>query len=151
VVCADGAGSPVTDAGLGLAVREVGRRCSWLGLDIALDGLMFLAEPTSDGLYLAHAYPYSGKASTFLVEGPRPLDPTELSALFDLPVGTGSPTDGLGWRVFRERTVWPWWRDNVVAVGDAAHTAHCSIGYGTYLAFRDAMALVESLAAAPSP
>src|SRR5699024_7147413 len=38
-----------------------------------------------------------------------------------------------------------WWRNNVVLLGDAAHTAHFSIGSGTKLAMEDALALAACL------
>jgi 2-polyprenyl-6-methoxyphenol hydroxylase-like FAD-dependent oxidoreductase len=150
VVRADGAGAPVEDAGFDVTVREVGLPYAWLGLDTVVDGLTFLAEPSADGLYMAHAYPYSNTASTFLVEGPRALGQAELSRLFGVAVRTSPSQEAQSWRMFRERTVWPWSRENVVLVGDAAHTTHYSIGYGTFLAFEDAVALVESLTSAPA-
>jgi anthraniloyl-CoA monooxygenase len=147
VVCADGAGSQAGQAGFGVTVEDVGLPYAWLGLDVPVDGLTFLAEPTADGLFMAHSYPFSDVASTFLVEGPSALEPAEVSRVFGAPVRSGP---GRTWRTFRERTARPWSRENVVLVGDAAHTTHYSIGYGTHLAFEDAAALVDSLAAAPA-
>lgn len=147
VVCADGAGSLADRAGFELTVRHVGPQYAWLGLDHAVDGLMFLAEPAADGLYMAHAYPFTDTASTFLVEGPRALDPEDVEKLFGFGVRTSPSRDTYSWRTFRERTVRPWSLHNVVLVGDAAHTTHYSIGHGTHLAFEDAVVLVDSLAA----
>ena len=42
-----------------------------------------------------------------------------------------------------------WHAGNVVLAGDAAHTAHFSIGSGTKLALEDAIALSSALLAAP--
>jgi anthraniloyl-CoA monooxygenase len=147
VVCADGAGSQADNAGFDTTIRHLGPPYAWLGLDHAVDGLTFLAEPTPDGLYMAHAYPFASAASTFLVEGPHALDHAEVGRLFGVCVRTSPSQDACVWRTFRERTVRPWSRENVVLVGDAAHTTHYSIGYGTCLALEDAMALVDSLAA----
>lgn len=147
VVCADGAGSQADRAGFKTTLRHVGPQYAWLGLDRAVDGLTFLAEATSDGLYMAHAYPFAGAASTFLVEGPHALDPAQTGSLFGMSVQTNPSRGASAWRSFRERTVQPWSRENVVLVGDAAHTTHYSIGYGTCLALEDAVALAESLGA----
>lgn len=147
VVCADGAGSQADRAEFEITVEEIGPSYAWLGLDRAVDGLTFLAEPTVDGLYMAHSYPYTDSASTFLVEGPRPLDQASLAALFRLPVRGGRAQETHGWRTFRERRARRWSRQNIVLVGDAAHTTHYSIGYGTHLALADAVALVECLVA----
>ncbi|MCE7000425.1 FAD-dependent monooxygenase [Saccharothrix sp. S26] len=151
VVCADGAGSLADRSGFDVTTRNVGPQYTWLGLDRALDGLTFLTAPAADGLYLAHAYPFSDRASTFLVEGPRALDREEVEELFGVRVDTGPAGDTYTWRTFRERTVRPWSLDNVVLVGDAAHTTHYSIGHGTHLAFADAEALVTALAGGDSP
>ncbi len=146
VVCADGAGSRADDAGFHTTLQEVGPLYAWLGLDDAVDGLTFLAEPADDGLYVAHAYPFTDAASTFLVEGPQALDAAEVGRLFGVRART-SPSQGADvWGRFRERTVRPWSRENVVLVGDAAHTVHYSIGHGTCLALEDAAALVDRLA-----
>ncbi len=86
-----------------------------------------------------HAYPYSDAMSTFIVEttDALPLDKAECEALF-------------GYELVENRTRWinfvtvrnERWRDgNTVLLGDAAHTAHFSIGSGTKLAMEDAISL----------
>ena len=145
VVCADGAGSIAAATGFDVRVRRIGPPYVWLGLDEAVDSLEFTAQATAAGTYISHAYPYSPSASTFLVEGPRALSAAAVSALFSRSVRTAPGNGALHWRSFRERTVHPWSLRNVVLVGDAAHTAHYSIGYGTALALDDAEALVRAL------
>lgn len=53
------------------------------------------------------------------------------------------------WLTFRTVTNRAWYRDNLVLLGDAAHTTHYSIGAGTTLALEDAMALAAALRGAP--
>ncbi|WP_371640044.1 bifunctional salicylyl-CoA 5-hydroxylase/oxidoreductase [Streptomyces virginiae] len=53
------------------------------------------------------------------------------------------------WTRFRTVVNTRWSHDNVVLLGDAAHTAHFSIGSGTKLAVEDALALAEAVGAAP--
>jgi len=147
VVCADGAGSQADRTEFEITIEQLGPRYTWLGVDRALDGLTFWAEPTPVGPYMAHAYPFTHSASTFLVEGRGALDTASIAAHFRMPVRSNSSARTSTWRTFRQRRAGRWSRDNVVLVGDAAHTTHYSIGYGTHLAFEDAVALVECLAA----
>src|SRR5262249_39212260 len=54
------------------------------------------------------------------------------------------------WRQFPTVRCDRWSRGNVVLVGDAAHTAHFSIGSGTKLAMEGAIALAQALLREPS-
>src|SRR4030095_10791499 len=54
------------------------------------------------------------------------------------------------WRNFPTIVNRTWVMGNAVLVGDAKATAHFSIGSGTKLAMEDAIALYESLKAAPA-
>src|SRR6202008_3013594 len=49
------------------------------------------------------------------------------------------------WRQFPTIRTEPWWSDNVVLLGDAAHTAHFSCGSGTRMAMEAAVALRDAL------
>ena len=49
------------------------------------------------------------------------------------------------WLNFRRISNEKWFHDNIVLMGDAAHTAHFSIGSGTKLALEDAIGLAEKL------
>ena len=53
------------------------------------------------------------------------------------------------WGNFRTVRCARWRHDNVVILGDAAHTAHFSVGSGTKMAMEDAAGLVQSLAGHP--
>lgn len=151
VVCAGGVRSPAEHhAAFETRIHHVGPQYVWLGLDEAVEGLTFQAQPTEHGLVMAHAYPYAPSASTFLVEAPRPMTAGAIERLFKVRVRTSGRRDALVWRRFRERHVTPWASGNIVLVGDAAHTAHYSVGHGTHLAFEDAAVLVNSLLTTPN-
>jgi 2,3-dihydroxybenzoate-AMP ligase len=51
------------------------------------------------------------------------------------------------WMCFRTVSLPRWHHENVVLIGDAAHTAHYSVGSGTKMALEDAIALADSLSA----
>src|SRR4029079_13427852 len=53
------------------------------------------------------------------------------------------------WTRFRTVRCLRWSSERTVLLGDAAHTAHYSIGSGTKLAMEDAIALVEAMDAGP--
>jgi anthraniloyl-CoA monooxygenase len=140
VVAADGVNSTLR-ARYGFEPRLDRRRATyaWFGTDHVFDAFTFLIAETERGVVQVHAYPYSDTMSTFIVETTDAL-PLDRAACEDL----------FGYRLIENRTRWinfvtvrnPFWRsDNVVLLGDAAHTAHFSIGSGTKLAMEDAIAL----------
>jgi anthraniloyl-CoA monooxygenase len=51
-----------------------------------------------------------------------------------------------GWRPFESVACTPWSAGTTVLIGDAAHTAHFSVGSGTRLAVDDALALADAIA-----
>jgi anthraniloyl-CoA monooxygenase len=143
VVAADGVNSTLRRNGFqpSLDVRKA--TYAWFGTDHVFDSFTFLIAETEAGVVQVHAYPFSDTMSTFIVETTEAtrealgLDRAACEALF-------------GYRLIENRTRWtnfvtvrnPYWRkDNVVLLGDAAHTAHFSIGSGTKLAMEDAIAL----------
>jgi anthraniloyl-CoA monooxygenase len=166
VVGADGASSAVRaaradDFGPSLDPRHC--RYMWMGTDLVFDAFKFFIAETRDGVLQAHAYPYSRGMSTFIVEvaedtwrrtgldtrgGLAPGVSDEASVRFcqelfaDALEGHALQANNSKWINFvtvRNRS----WRsgENVVLLGDAAHTAHFSIGSGTKLAMEDAVAL----------
>ncbi len=171
VVAADGVGSATrTGAAAAFGAREsVGRqKYIWCGADRALDDAMFAPAHSEHGIFTTHAYPYRQDRSTFLVETDEQvwraagfdrdmshLQPGEsdeesrafLEALFcDHLGGAALLGNNSRWTQFRTIHCDRWHHDNVVLLGDAAHTAHYSIGSGTKLAMEDAIALTEALA-----
>jgi anthraniloyl-CoA monooxygenase len=143
-------------------------RYIWLGTPLVFDAFKFFIAETGIGTVQAHAYPYSGAMSTFIVELPEdtwnrsgqldsadrswnPGESDEAGIEFCAEVFKrdleGQPLLGNNSRWIRFATVRTrCWRDgNVLLIGDAAHTAHFSIGSGTKLAMEDALALAACL------
>jgi anthraniloyl-CoA monooxygenase len=140
----------------------------WLGLDHALEAFTFHVKHTPWGVMQVHAYPYSATQSTFLVEVNEDVwrragfDASEgqtfglgasdtesvrrISEIFAEELGDATLlTNNSKWINFTTVTNTVWHHRNVVLVGDAAHTAHFSIGSGTKLALEDALALAANL------
>ncbi|ODU02650.1 MAG: oxidoreductase [Pseudonocardia sp. SCN 72-86] len=176
VVAADGVGSATREAGSFGATIDHGRGLYlWCGTDIALTDAVFAPVRTEHGVFVTHAYPYSTAgtgASTFLVETDEATwrragfdtttealdagasDEIALRYLEDAfaAVLDGHPLVGNRSRWSRFRTVrcGRWSDGRTVLLGDAAHTAHFSIGSGTKLAMEDAIVLVEALRDEPA-
>jgi anthraniloyl-CoA monooxygenase len=174
VVAADGANSAIRTKhadvfGPSLDVRR--NKYMWLGTDLVFEAFQFVIRETPHGVMQIHGYPYDATGSTFIVEMHEDV---WRRAGFDdattFPPGVSDERsicrieellgDILGGhRVLRNNSKWQsfatvsnrTWRDgNVVLLGDAAHTAHFSIGSGTKLAMEDALALVACLHEQPS-
>ncbi|WP_227025581.1 oxidoreductase [Streptomyces tsukubensis] len=176
VVAADGAGSRIREAGAdAFRPHLTTHRCRyiWLAADFALDAFRFeiaelpCAVPEGGPRPVAqlHGYPYGPDASTVIVEMREEVwraagfaDPSmdeegsarKCAALFSDALG-GRPLRAhrSAWNAFRTVVNDRWSQGNVVLLGDAAHTAHFSIGSGTKLAVEDAMALAAALDGVP--
>ncbi|MFE1411506.1 bifunctional salicylyl-CoA 5-hydroxylase/oxidoreductase [Streptomyces sp. NPDC058746] len=166
VVAADGVHSAVREAGAAHYRPSVtpGRcRYIWLAADFAFEAFRFEIAETEHGVVQLHAYPYSADSSTVIVEmreevwraaGFDLCDETESAARCAKTFSEalqGRPLRGnrSAWTQFRTVVNEHWSRGNVVLLGDAAHTAHFSIGSGTKLAVEDALALAEAVRAHP--
>jgi len=131
---------------------------SWLGTTLPMDAFTFLFEQGEHGLFQVHAYPFERGLGTFIVECREEtwrragLDRADEQAT--IAYCERLFADHLdGHRLLANRSVWrtfptvrnrTWRRGNVVLLGDAAHTAHFSIGSGTKLAMEDAIALTAA-------
>ena len=141
-------------------------RYIWLGLEQALPGFTFVFEPTPVGLFQAHAYPYGPEESTFIIETTEEaFQASELEGASDeqsIRFGEKLFANFLsGARLRSNRSQWlrfvtlrsqRWFRTGgvpIVLLGDAAHTAHFSIGSGTKLAMEDSAALHSALLSYP--
>ncbi|MFE2269371.1 bifunctional salicylyl-CoA 5-hydroxylase/oxidoreductase [Streptomyces lavendulae] len=166
VVAADGVHSTTREKGAAHfrpTVTEGRCRYIWLAADFAFEAFRFEIAETAHGVMQLHAYPYSDDSSTVIVEM---REEVWRAAGFDLcdeqesasrcakifsEALRGRPLRGnrSAWTRFRTVENARWSHGNVVLLGDAAHTAHFSIGSGTKLAVEDALALAEALAAVP--
>jgi len=141
-------------------------RYIWLGTDRVFDAFTFVVAETPAGVMQVHGYPYDATGSTLIVEmtsevwkragfdGYAEVPPGEsdhrsierIRELFaDLLEGHEVMANNSRWISFTTVRNETWVRDNVVLLGDAAHTAHFSIGSGTKLAMEDALALAACL------
>ncbi|MFJ9766841.1 bifunctional salicylyl-CoA 5-hydroxylase/oxidoreductase [Streptomyces erythrochromogenes] len=165
VVAADGVHSAIREADAahyGPTLTPGRCRYIWLAADFAFEAFRFEIAETEHGVMQLHAYPYAADASTVIVEmreevwraaGLDLCDEDESAArcakIFSEAL-RGRPLHGnrSAWTQFRTVVNEHWSHGNVALVGDAAHTAHFSIGSGTKLAVEDALALAEALDAA---
>ena len=168
IIAADGVNSAVRQQ-LSSQLRPTvdWRRCkfSWLGTTLPLDAFTFIFEETPHGVFQVHAYPFEEGLSTWIVECHEDTwrkagleDSTEEATvafcqeLFaDHLKGHPLLTNRSVWRTFPTVRCERWHHDNVVLMGDAAHTAHFSIGSGTKLALEDAIALRDAFLYLESP
>jgi anthraniloyl-CoA monooxygenase len=161
VVAADGANSFVRGLrDFGTKVRPEGSKYVWFGTDHVFDAFTFAFRETEHGLFNAHAYPYDERMSTFIVECPeavwRSAGLDEMDEQESLAFCEQLFANELrGRELYSNRSLWldfpkitnaTWHAGNVVILGDAAHTAHFSIGSGTKLAMEDSIALAAALA-----
>jgi 2-polyprenyl-6-methoxyphenol hydroxylase-like FAD-dependent oxidoreductase len=167
VVASDGAGSNLRQ----LQADRFGpkfvlgrNKYIWLGTTKVFRLFTFPYVHTSAGWIWGHAYAFDDHTSTFIVECPPETwtglgfdtlttrdGLRKLEELFEhhldgaslmSPSGDDAP---LPWLNFRTITNDCWHSGNTVLMGDAAHTAHFSIGSGTRLAMQDAMVLAAEL------
>lgn len=140
-------------------VTSEGRaRFVWYGADKPLDAFTFIVRDSEYGLFTVHAYPFDGTTSTFIVEchertwrnaGLDGMDEAQsmafCQALFADHLGRCRLLSNRSlWLSFTTLTCRRWVHENVVLLGDAAHTAHFSIGSGTKLALEDSIALARA-------
>jgi len=154
-------------------------RFVWLGTRKLFKAFTFAFEKTDAGWFQAHAYQYDGDTSTFIVEAPEEvwaragieaMSQEEGIAFCERLfakyldgqrlMSNASHLRGSAIWIRFPRVVcesWTHWhvasgglRVPVVLLGDAAHTAHFSIGSGTKLAFEDGIALARALDDSPA-
>ena len=181
VVAADGANSQMRARfadEFGPSVVTATAKFIWFGTTYPFGGLTFVHEQGPHGVFAVHGYPIGNGVSTFIVEtderswreagldafdAGQPPGPSDqitqayLEKLFATQID-GCPllVNNSRWGNFRTWRTQRWrhrtGRTAVALLGDAAHTAHFSVGSGTKMAMEDAIALVRALdAGGPGP
>jgi anthraniloyl-CoA monooxygenase len=147
-------------------------RFVWLGAKMSLDAFYYSFRENSAGLWNMHAYQYTPGESTIVIEttdeafraSGLAVDDEQATAQYvqnlfaDDLKGATVLTNRSAWRQFPTFHCERWFHSGVglsgkpqqtVLLGDAAHTAHFSIGSGTKLALEDAIALNSAIASNP--
>ena len=168
VIASDGINSRFRDANadaFGVDVDVRANKFVWLGTSKVFDAFTFAFEETEHGWIWAHAYRFAPDCSTFIVEcseqtwrnfGFDRLSQDESIALCEnlfakyldghrLQSNASHLVGSSAWLNFRRIKCERWNAGNVILLGDAAHTAHFSVGSGTKLALEDAIKLADVL------
>ena len=168
VIASDGANSRFRDAdpqAFGVDVDVRANKFVWLGTSKVFDAFTFAFEETEHGWIWAHAYRFAPDCSTFIVEcseetwrsfGFDRMSQDESIAACEklfakyldghrLQSNASHLVGSAAWLNFKRIKCERWSAGNVILLGDAAHTAHFSIGSGTKLALEDAIKLAGVL------
>ncbi len=144
---------------------ERNARFVWLGTTLPFDAFTFFFVENEHGVFQAHCYRFDEQTSTFIVEcdedswrsaGFDQMDTPQTVAACEAMFGqwleghrlmsNAAHRAASPWTRFTRVRNQRWSHKNIVLIGDAAHTAHFSIGSGTKLAMEDAISLARSLA-----
>jgi len=168
VIASDGINSRFRDAyedAFGVDVETRANKFVWLGTSKVFGAFTFAFEKTEHGWIWAHAYRFAPDCSTFIVEcseetwasfGFDRMDQAEAIAACEklfakyldghsLMSNAAHLRGSAAWLNFRRIKCERWSAGNVILLGDAAHTAHFSVGSGTKLALEDAIKLAQVL------
>ena len=135
----------------------------WLGTTRLFDAFTFIFIENEHGIFQAHAYRFSDRQSAFIVESDELSFRNAGFDRMDIDATIAACEEMFGpwleghrllanipphqraapWLRFNRVHCARWWHENLVLIGDAAHTAHFSIGSGTKLAMEDAIALAR--------
>jgi anthraniloyl-CoA monooxygenase len=158
IVAADGVNSLVRERyadAFRPTVEAGAAKFIWLGTTRPFEAFTFFCKKNEHGFFTVHAYQFDADKSTFIVEcdeeswaraglDTRGIDHTVayLEQLFREELqGHRLLTNRSEWISFRRVRNEHWYTGHLVLVGDAARTAHFSVGSGTKLAMEDAIAL----------
>ena len=176
VIACDGINSAVREQYadvFGTTVEPRECKYMWLGTDRVYEAFEFFVEHTPWGIMQVHAYPMDAQQSTFIVEmhedvwraagfdrvdastlGPGESDTESIARVAEIFAVAldghsliANNSKWISFRTVRNKTLV---HENLVLLGDAAHTAHFSIGSGTKLAMEDALALAACVIEQPT-
>lgn len=172
VIAADGVNSAIRRTYADAFVPDLDQRSAryiWLGTTLPLDAFTFFFVETAHGVFQAHCYRFDDQLATFIVEcdeaswrsaGFDRMDTDETigacEAMFapwlqgHRLMSNATHRAASPWVNFLRVRNARWFHENIVLIGDAAHTAHFSIGSGTKLAMEDAIALARALSEMPA-
>jgi anthraniloyl-CoA monooxygenase len=173
VVGADGVNSRVRAAHADVFQPDIDvRACKyiWLGTHQKFDdAFTFIFEETEHGWIWAHAYQFDADTATFIVECSEAtwrrsgfdrmsLDETIAACehIFARHLGGNALMSnarhlrGSAWLNFSRVLCARWSHQNIVLLGDAAATAHFSVGSGSKLAMESAIALANYVCSEPT-
>ena len=161
VVAADGVNSQIREtyaASFNPRIDFRPNKFVWLGTAAPFEAFTFIFKEDRNGIWNVHAYRYEDELATLIVET---TEVTWKSAGMDTATeaetaqfiaelfaeelnGAQVLTNRSNWRAFPNIHCESWVHENIVLIGDSAHTAHFSIGSGTKLAMEDAIALHQA-------
>ena len=164
IVGADGVNSVVRrdlEKEFGTTSTLLTNRMAWYGVDKHFPYPVLIFRSTERGNFVAVAYPYADKMSTFVAEcdsatwiksGMDRMSEDERRRVAEeifAPELAGAPllSNKSNWRQLPVIRNSCWFHGNRVLIGDALHSAHPSIGSGTRIAMEDSIALAESITA----
>jgi anthraniloyl-CoA monooxygenase len=167
IVAADGSNSRIRShyaAAFAPSIELRSNKYIWLGTGKAFEAFTFIFEETEQGWIWAHAYRFDADTSTFIVECAEPtwralgfdrMSQSDSVAACEMLferyldgerlISNAKHLRGSAWLNFPRVVCERWYHGNVVLLGDAAHTAHFSVGSGTKLALEDAIELADAL------
>lgn len=168
VIASDGLNSKTRSLFADVFRPEIDRRrlkFCWLGTRQKFDdAFTFIFEQTDKGWVWAHAYQFDAETATFIAEcSPETWDAygfgemsqdasiATLERIFAAHLGghrlmsNARHLRGSAWLNFPRVLCERWSHENLALMGDAAATAHFSIGSGTKLALESAIAMADYL------
>lgn len=167
IVASDGINSQqraLAEPEFGTSVENGRNFYLWLGAHKEFTAFSYIFEKTSAGWIWLHCYYLDAGRSTVIVECPPEtwkglgfdqLGPSEclktLEKIFEKHldghqlISQIADVDTVSWLHGKQVSNAKWYRDNIVLVGDSAHSTHFSVGSGTRLAIGDSVKLAEKV------